>query len=50
MLERNRHLVDCSSVCVCYMYKDTGGTAYTADYAYKKGIEVVNIFDKVYGI
>ena len=30
MQKRNRHLVDNSSICICYLTKPTGGTAYTA--------------------
>lgn len=40
---RNRKLVDESSVCVCYLTKQTGGTAYTAAYAKKKGLRVISI-------
>lgn len=40
--KRNRHLVDHSSVCICYQYKYTGGTAYTIEYAKKKGIKILN--------
>ena len=29
MHERNRYLVDNSAVCVCYLRRDFGGTAYT---------------------
>lgn len=43
MHKRNRHLVDNSSVCVCYLIRDIGGTAYTVNYAQKKGLEIVNI-------
>lgn len=43
MLKRNRHLVDNSSVCICYKTKDDGGTAYTVNYAKEQGIEVINI-------
>jgi len=32
-----RALVDLSDVCVCYLNKPTGGTAYTVKYAQKKG-------------
>ena len=46
MFKRNRHLVDCSSVCVCYQTKDTGGTAYTVHYALQKGIRIINIAKK----
>ena len=43
MFKRNRHLVDNSSVCICYLIKDSGGTAYTASYAKKQGVKVINI-------
>ena len=43
MHRRNRHLVDNSSVCVCYLAKDNGGTAYTVRYAEEKGLQIVNI-------
>lgn len=41
--ERNRMLVDKSSVCVCYLTKASGGTAYTANYAKDNGVEVIFI-------
>lgn len=43
MHKRNRHLVDNSSVCVCYLAKDGGGTDYTVGYARLKGLEVINL-------
>ncbi len=43
MFKRNRHLVDNSSVCICYLTKNNGGTAYTVDYAEKQGLEVINL-------
>lgn len=43
MHKRNRHLVDNSSVCVCYLTKDSGGTAYTVRYARERGLEVINL-------
>ncbi len=43
MHKRNRHLVDHSSVCVCYLTKKDGGTAYTVDYAEKQGLEIINL-------
>ena len=43
MFKRNRHLVDNSSLCICYLTKNTGGTAYTVRYAIKKGVHVVKI-------
>lgn len=35
MHKRNRHLVDYSSICICYLTTSLGGTAYTVDYAIK---------------
>lgn len=43
MHKRDRHLVENSSVCVCYLTKETGGTAYTVDYARKHDLKVVNL-------
>lgn len=40
---RNRHLVDYSSLCICYLEKDSGGTAYTVYYAKKEGLQIINI-------
>lgn len=41
--KRNRHLVDNSSVCVCYLNKESGGTAYTVRYAREQGLEIINL-------
>ena len=43
MHRRNRHLVDNSGVCVCYLTRDSGGTAYTVRYAEKRGLAIVNV-------
>ena len=43
MFKRNRHLVDNSSLCICYLTKDTGGTAYTVRYARNTGKNVVYV-------
>lgn len=44
MFKRNRHLVDNSSACICYLTNDKGGTAYTVDYASNTAkIKVINI-------
>ncbi len=40
---RNRYLVDHSSVCICYLTGDTGGTAYTVKYARSKGLRIFNL-------
>ena len=46
MHKRNRHLVENSSVCICYLTQRTGGTAYTVNYALNKGLKVENIAEK----
>lgn len=43
MHKRNRHLVDNSSSCICYLTKETGGTAYTVHYAKEKMLTVYNV-------
>lgn len=43
MFRRNRHLVDNSSVCVCYLTEEKGGTAYTVSYAKKNNLKVINV-------
>ena len=42
MQKRNRHLVDNSSVCICYLTKPTGGTAYTVNYARRCRLQILN--------
>ena len=43
MFKRNRHLVDNSSVYVCYLEKASGGTAYIVEYARKRGLRIINL-------
>lgn len=43
MLRRNRYMVEHSEVCICYMTRNSGGTAYTVAYALKNGCEVINL-------
>ncbi len=43
MFVRNRHLVDHSSVCLCYQTSPTGGTAYTVHYAQTPGLHIENL-------
>ena len=45
MYQRNRMLVDSSTACVCFLTRG-GGTAYTVDYAKKKGLRVFNLAKK----
>jgi uncharacterized phage-like protein YoqJ len=51
-LARNRRMADCSSRCICYKTKETGGTAYTLSYVkslIKKGFkfDIVNIAEQI---
>lgn len=43
MHKRNRYLVDNSSLCICFLTKDKGGTFYTVNYANKQNIKIINI-------
>lgn len=43
MFKRNRHLVDFSSLCIAYLNKDEGGTAYTVKYAKQSGLNIINL-------
>ena len=40
-LQRNRHLVDHSAYCICYCTHQTGGTAYTVQYARRMGLQIL---------
>lgn len=41
MFLRNRYLVDHASYCICYHYKQSGGTTYTVNYALSQGLPVL---------
>lgn len=41
--ERSYKLVDGSQVCVCYVTNDSGGAAFTVEYAREKGLEIINV-------
>lgn len=43
MHQRNRYMVDNSSICICYHVKYSGGTAYTVEYARQQGLTVYNL-------
>ena len=43
MQVRNRHMVDHSALCVCYMVSPRGGTLSTVSYALKEAVPVINI-------
>ena len=46
MHKRNRYMVDNSSLCVAYMTKKSGGTAYTVEYAQENNKKICNIAEK----
>ena len=43
MQVRNRHMVDHSALCVCYMVSPRGGTLSTVSYALKEAVPVINL-------
>ena len=43
VFKRNRHLIDNSSLCVCYLKEQSGGTVYTVTYAKAHGLNIHNI-------
>lgn len=43
MHERNRFMIDNSSLCIAYCVRASGGTAYTLEYARSSGVPTVNI-------
>jgi uncharacterized phage-like protein YoqJ len=48
MHKRNRRLVDDSCYCISYLEEQTGGTAYTVNYAKRKGLIIYNVADDEY--
>ena len=46
MHKRNRALVDMSDCLICYLTQKSGGTAYTVEYAEKKGLKIINLAEK----
>lgn len=43
MMNRNRHMVDHSSLCLCYLNKFKGGTVSTVAYAMRKKTPILNV-------
>ena len=43
MQKRNRHLVDNSSLCICYYTGQKGGTESTIEYAKKRKMVIINL-------
>ena len=47
MHKRNRHLVNYSNYCICYLTDYShGGTAYTIEYAKKNGLTIINLAER----
>jgi uncharacterized phage-like protein YoqJ len=44
MQQRNRFMVDNSSLLITYFYYPRGGTLYTVNYAKKQNKEIINIY------
>ena len=45
--QRNRMLVDASSVCIAYMTRKRSGTGYTVSYAQEQGLRIINLADPI---
>ena len=43
MQERNRHLVNHSAACICYLTNPKSGAAYTVNYAKQSGLRIINL-------
>lgn len=43
MQARNRALVDMSSFLICFKERDSGGAAYTVNYAVNEGLKIINL-------
>lgn len=43
MMIRNRHMVDRSHICLCYLCKPKGGTMSTVAYACSQGLHMINL-------
>lgn len=44
MQRRNRHLVEHSAFCICYLAQQCGGTCYTVHCAKRAGLQVLNLW------
>ena len=43
---RNRHFINESSVCICYLSREDSGTEKTVRAARKEGLQIINIAEK----
>ena len=46
---RNRYMVEQARICLAFLEKDYGGTAYTVRYAKQKGLLLINLNDYIIG-
>lgn len=46
MHKRNRHLVDHSGTCIAFLKKQSGGTAYTVNYARVANLRIINLAEQ----
>ena len=47
IMKRNRMLVDNADICIAYCTRDSGGTAYTLDYAKKNGLTTKQLYYQI---
>ena len=47
MQKRNRYMVDRAEYLICYRMRNSGGTAYTENYARKNGLRIHNLADHI---
>ncbi len=45
--QRNRLLVDASSVCIAYKIRNKSGAGYTVSYAQEEGLQIINLADPI---
>ena len=43
---RNRHFINESSICICYLLREDSGTEKTVRVARKEGLQIINIAEK----
>nr|WP_243108434.1 SLOG family protein [Maliibacterium massiliense] len=43
MQRRNRHLMDNSGWCICFLQRQSCGTFYTVQYGRRRGVQIINL-------
>ena len=46
LYRRNRHFINGSSMCICYLSREDSGTEKTVCVARKEGLQIINIAEK----